>query len=193
MNGIMLIRYLISKIRYLWDFLCFCKMLIPVRISPYPPLSQTWNEIQIMHWFSHSDSSCNGGIWNLAAAAAAKSLQSCPTLCNPIDGSPPGSPVPGFSRQEHWSGLPFPSPMQESGKWKWRHSVVTNLDSILKSRDITASTKVSIIKLWFFQLSGTDVRAGPSRRLVSKNWCFQIVVLKKTLESPLNCKEIKQY
>ena len=32
----------------------------------------------------------------LAAAAAAKSLQSCPTLCNPIDGSPPGSPVPGI-------------------------------------------------------------------------------------------------
>ena len=30
------------------------------------------------------------------AAAAAKSLQSCPTLCDPIDGSPPGSPVPGI-------------------------------------------------------------------------------------------------
>ena len=47
------------------------------------------------------------------AAAAAKSLQSCPTLCDPIDGSPPGS---RFSRQEHWSGLPFPSPMHESEK-----------------------------------------------------------------------------
>ena len=45
------------------------------------------------------------------AAAAAKSLQSCPTLCDPIDGSPPGSPSLGFSRQEHWSALPFPSPM----------------------------------------------------------------------------------
>ena len=43
-------------------------------------------------------------------AAAAKSLQSCPTLCDPIDGSPPGSLSLGFSRQEHWSGLPFPSP-----------------------------------------------------------------------------------
>ena len=32
----------------------------------------------------------------IAAAAAAKSLQSCPTLCDPIDGSPPGSPVPGI-------------------------------------------------------------------------------------------------
>ena len=49
-----------------------------------------------------------------AAAAAAKSLQSCPTLCDPIDGSPPGSPLLGFSRQEHWSGLPFPYPIRES-------------------------------------------------------------------------------
>ena len=32
----------------------------------------------------------------ISAAAAAKSLQSCPTLCDPIDGSPPGSPVPGL-------------------------------------------------------------------------------------------------
>ena len=54
-----------------------------------------------------------------AAAAAAESLQWCPTLCNPTDSSPPGSPSLGFSRQEHWSGLPFPSPMHESGKWKW--------------------------------------------------------------------------
>ena len=44
-----------------------------------------------------------------AAAAAAKSLQSCLTLCDPVDGSPPSSPSLGFSRQEHWSGLPFPS------------------------------------------------------------------------------------
>ena len=157
-----------------------------------------------------------------AAAAAAKSLQSCPTLCDPIDGSPAGSsvhgifpgkntevgchfllqcmkvksesqvaqscltlcnpmgcsppgssvhgilqartlewgaisfsnagkwkvkvkllsrvrllaipwtaaqqapPSMGFSRQEYWSGVPFPSPMQESEKWKWSRSVVSN-------------------------------------------------------------------
>ena len=48
--------------------------------------------------------------------AAAVLLQSCPTLCNPIDGSPPGSPSLGFSRQEHWSGLPFLSPMHEREK-----------------------------------------------------------------------------
>ena len=49
-----------------------------------------------------------------AAAAAAKSLQSCLTLRDPTDGSSPGSPSLGFSRQEHWSGLPFPSPMHKS-------------------------------------------------------------------------------
>ena len=51
-----------------------------------------------------------------AAVAAAKSLQLCPTLCDPIDSSPSGSPISGFSSQEHWSGLPFPSPMHESEK-----------------------------------------------------------------------------
>ena len=51
-----------------------------------------------------------------AATAAAKSLQSCPTLCNPIDGSHQAAPSLEFSRQEHWSGLPFPSPMHESQK-----------------------------------------------------------------------------
>ena len=59
------------------------------------------------------------------AGCIAKSLQSCPTLCDPIDGSSPGSAVPGILRQEHWSGLPFPSPLGsitaqqiEGEKWK---------------------------------------------------------------------------
>ena len=99
------------------------------------------------------------------------SLQLCPTLCDPMDSSPSGSPVPGilqartlewvaiafskawkwkvkvkllscvrllatpwtaahqippsmgFSRQEYWSGVPLPSPMHESEKWKWSRSV----------------------------------------------------------------------
>ena len=54
-----------------------------------------------------------------AAAAAAKLLQSCLTLSQ----TPPSL---GFSRQEHWSGLPFPFPMHESEKWEWSHSVVSN-------------------------------------------------------------------
>ena len=59
-----------------------------------------------------------------AAAAAAKSPQSCPTLCDPTDHQAPLSL--GFSRQEHWSGLPFPSPMHESEKWKGSCSVMSN-------------------------------------------------------------------
>ena len=44
-----------------------------------------------------------------AATAAAKSLQSCPTLCDPIDGSPPGSPVPGIlqARTLEWVAISF--------------------------------------------------------------------------------------
>ena len=53
-----------------------------------------------------------------AAAAAAKSHQSCLTLCDPIDTAHQALPSLGFSRQEHWSGLPFPSPVHESEKVK---------------------------------------------------------------------------
>ena len=75
------------------------------------------------------------------AAAAAQSLQSCPILCDPIDGSPPGSPVPGIlqARTLEWVAISF------SDKESW----------------------------------------------APNNWCFWSTVLKKTLESPLDCKEIK--
>ena len=70
---------------------------------------------------------------------------------------------------------------------------MTNLDSILKSRDITLPTKVCLVKImyvfssshvWMWEL---DYRES----WVPKNWCFWTVVLEKTLESPLDCKEIK--
>ena len=53
------------------------------------------------------------------AATAAKSLQSCPTLCNPRDGSPPGSPVPGILqvRTLEWVAIFF------SNAWKWKVKV----------------------------------------------------------------------
>ena len=52
------------------------------------------------------------GVWSFkeeTAAAAAKSLQSCPTLCDPIDGSPPRSPVPGIlqARTLEWVAISF--------------------------------------------------------------------------------------
>ena len=54
-----------------------------------------------------------------AAAAAAKSLQSWPTLCDPIDSSPPGSPVPGIlqARTLEWAAISF------SNAWKWKVKV----------------------------------------------------------------------
>ena len=53
------------------------------------------------------------------AAAAAKSLQSCPTLCDPIEGSPPGSPAPGIlqARALEWVAISF------SNVWKWKVKV----------------------------------------------------------------------
>ena len=57
-----------------------------------------------------------------AAAAAAKSRQSCPTLCDPTAGSPPGSPVPGIlqARTLEWVAISF------SNAWKWKVEVKSN-------------------------------------------------------------------
>ena len=119
--------------------------------------------------------------YDKAAAAAAKSLQSCPTLCDPTDGSPPGSPVPGIlqARTLEWVAISF------SSAWKWEVKVkslsrvrlfatpwttahqappskgfsrqeywsgVLLLESILKSRDITLLTKIHIVKAMVFQV-----------------------------------------
>ena len=67
--------------------------------------------------------------------------------------------------------------------------VMTNLDSILKSRGITLPTKVHIVEAMFFLVVtygclDLDHKEG----WVLKNWCFWTVVLKKTLENPLDCK-----
>ena len=58
-------------------------------------------------------------VGRLVAAAAAKSLQSCPTLCDPMDGSPPGSPVPGILQAGtlEWVAISFCS------AWKWKVKV----------------------------------------------------------------------
>ena len=58
------------------------------------------------------------------AAAAAKSLQLCPTLCDPIDGSPPGSVIPGIlqARTLEWVAISF----SKAWKWKWSRSVVSD-------------------------------------------------------------------
>ena len=64
-----------------------------------------------------NNSTMNTGV--LSIPATAKSLQSCPTLCDPIDGSPPGSPVPGIlqARTLEWAAISF------SNAWKWKVKV----------------------------------------------------------------------
>ena len=74
----------------------------------------------------------------------------------------------------------------------FRRKAVTNLDSILKSRDITLPTNVQLVKamvfpvvmLWMWELDYKE-------SWVLKNWCFWTVLWEKTLESPLDCKEIQ--
>jgi len=137
-------------------------------LPPPPPAPESFPfscanlSLSVFLWYDEGNSECLSGHLQrtcLNPAAAAKSLQSCPTLCDPIDGSPPGSPVPGilqarileqvaisfsnawkwkvkvkslscvrllatpwtaayqaalsmgFSRQEYWSGVPLPSPL----------------------------------------------------------------------------------
>ena len=66
--------------------------------------------------------------------------------------------------------------------------IMTNLDSILKSRDIILPTKVRLVKAMGFPMVMWKLDCEES--WVLKNWCFWTVVLEKTLESPLDCKEI---
>ena len=83
------------------------------------------SQARILEWAAISFS--RGSSWPrdqthvscLAAAAAAKSLQSCSTLCDPIVGSPPGSPVPGIlqARTLEWVAISF------SSAWKWKVKV----------------------------------------------------------------------
>ena len=67
----------------------------------------------------------------------------------------------------------------------------SNLHSILKSRDIILSTKVHIVKTMVFPVVLYRCKLDHKEGWVLKNWCFRIVVLEKTLECCLDCKEIK--
>ena len=66
-----------------------------------------------------------------------KSLSRVRLVATPWTAAYQAPPSMGFSRQEHWSGVPLPTPM-------------TNLDSILKSRDITLPTKVHLVNAMVF-------------------------------------------
>ena len=70
--------------------------------------------------------------------------------------------------------------------------VMTKLDSILKSRDITLPTKVHLVKAMFFSSGHVWMwKLACKESWALKNWCFWTVVLEKTLKSPLDCEAIQ--
>ena len=81
-------------------------------------IGKTWNCPSTDKWIRR----CTYIQWDIAAAA--KSLQSCPTLCNPIDGLPPGSPIPGILQATtlEWVAISF----SNAWKWKWGCSVMSD-------------------------------------------------------------------
>ena len=100
-------------------------------------------------------------------------------------------PSLGFSRQEHWSGLPFPSPTHESGKWKWSRSVVSN------SQQPHGLQPTRLLHPWDFPGNSTGVGCHCLLYLVIKRQCLCLgcfllghlfwgkpVVLRSGLEQP---------
>ena len=70
-------------------------------------------------------------------------------------------------------------------------NVMTNLDSIFKSKDITLPTKVCLVKAMVFPVSHAWMwELDYKESWAPKNWCFWTMVLEKTIESPFFCKEI---
>ena len=106
-------------------------------------------------------------LWSNSAATA-KSLQSCLTLCDPIDTAHQASLPLGFSRQEHRSGLPFPSPVHESEKWKWSCLVCPTLsDPMDCSHQAPPSTGFSRQEYW----SGVPLpSSGPTLISIYDRW-----------------------
>ena len=85
--------------------------------------------------------------------AAAKSLQSCPTLCDPIDGSPPGAPVPGIlqARTLEWVAISF----SNAGKWKVRVKSLSHVWLLATPR--TGLQPTRLLRPWDFPGKSTGV------------------------------------
>ena len=78
-----------------------------------------YTQLRNVHWINRPENEEETTMFSPCAAAAAKSLQSCLTLCDPIDGSPPGTPIPGIlqARTLEWVAISF------SNTWKWKVKV----------------------------------------------------------------------
>ena len=76
--------------------------------------------------------------------------------------------------------------------WLLGRKSMMNVDSILKSKDITLPTKICLVKAMVFPVVIYGCESWTIKKIwLPKNWCFWTVVLEKTLESPLDCKEIQ--
>ena len=103
-----------------------CEILVPRSgIKPVPPAVETWT-------LNHSTTREVPHKLFLAAAAAAKSLQSCPTLCDPIDGSPPGSSIHGIfqARALEWGAIAFSNKLSVKEQQKGSESRSVMSDSL---------------------------------------------------------------
>ena len=111
--------------------------------------------------------SLNGTRLVRAAAAAAKSLQSCPTLCDPIDGSLPGSRVPGIlqARTLEWVAISF----SNAGKWKVKVKSLSRVRLLVTpwTAAYQAPPPMGFSRQEYW--SGVPL---PSPRLVRRHWLF---------------------
>ena len=142
----------------------------------------------------------------IAAAATAKSLQSCPALCDPIPGILQARTQSHYFMASRWGNngnserLYFGgSKITAGGECSYEikryllleRKAMTNLDSILKSRDITLSTKVCLVKAMVFPVVMYGCESWTIKKV--EHWridAFELV-LEKTLESPLDSREIQ--
>ena len=108
----------------------------------------------------------------LPAAAAAKSLQSSPTLCDPIDGSPPGSPAPGIlqARILEWVAIFF------SNAWKWRVKVKSVVSSSSRPHGWQPTR---LLRPWDFPGKSTGVGCHRLLHRYSLGSCFSVIRLKQ--------------
>ena len=101
-----------------------------------------------------------------SAAAAAKSLQSCPTLCDPTDGSPPGSPVPGILQARTLECVAF----SFSNAWKWKVKVK------------------SLSRVWLLATPWTAAHLAPPSMGFSRQECWSWVPLPSPVASARKCE-----
>ena len=100
-----------------------------------------------------------------------------------------------YSDRLHFGGSKITADGDYSHEIKRRlllgRKAMANLNSILKSRDITLLIKIHLVKAMVFPVVMCMRELDYKESWVLKHWCFWTVVLEKTLDSPLDCKEIK--